>query len=122
MSLGEPVPVLRIFDEGKAKEFFVDFLGFTVEWKHRFEEGIPLYLEVVKDDCTIHLSEHHGDCCPGAAVRIGTSDLNGLHMELNAKKYGFSRPSIVDTPWGTKEMSIEDPCGNRLTFIDSEND
>lgn len=122
MSLGETVPVLRIFDEGKAKEIYVDFLGFGVEWEHRFEEGFPLYLEVVKDDCTIHLSEHHGDCCPGAAIRVETSDLNGFHAELSAKEYGFSKPSIEDTSWGSKEMSIKDPFGNRLTFIDSKSD
>ena len=33
------VPVLRSFDEAKAREFYVDFLGFTVEWEHRFEPG-----------------------------------------------------------------------------------
>lgn len=37
MSLGNPIPILRIFDEAKAREFYVGFLGFTVDWKHRFE-------------------------------------------------------------------------------------
>jgi hypothetical protein len=26
------IPVIRMFDVGKAKEFYVDFLGFTVDW------------------------------------------------------------------------------------------
>jgi Glyoxalase superfamily protein len=30
MSLGKTVPILRMFDEAKAKEFYVDFLGFSV--------------------------------------------------------------------------------------------
>ncbi len=28
MSLGKTTPILRIFDEAKAKEFYVAFLGF----------------------------------------------------------------------------------------------
>ena len=30
------IPVLRIFDEAKAKEFYLGFLGFTMDWDHRF--------------------------------------------------------------------------------------
>ena len=122
MSIGFTTPVFRIFDEAKAKEFYVDFLGFAVEWEHRFEDDLPLYLEIEKDSCKIHLTEHHGDCCPGAAVRIETSGLEKLYQDLNAEKYGFSRPSIEDTPWGAKEMSIMDPFGNRLTFVETDAD
>ena len=43
MKLGKTTPILRIFDEAKAKEFYVDFLGFKVDWEHRFEPGLPLY-------------------------------------------------------------------------------
>ena len=39
---GNPVPILRSFDENKATEFYVDFLGFTIDWKHRFEATLPL--------------------------------------------------------------------------------
>ena len=118
MSLGSITPLLRIFDEQKAREFYVDFLGFNVEWEHRFEDDLPLYIEVSRGDCTLHLTEHHGDCCPGAAIRITTNDLEALHAELKDKQYGFSRPGIQDTPWGTRELSVPDPFGNRLTFVD----
>ena len=118
MSIRGSVPVLRIFDEAKAKEFYVDFLGFAVQWEHRFEDGLPVYLEVARGDCTIHLTEHHGDCCPGAAVRISANKLDTLQQELVAKDYGFARPGIEDMPWGTREMSMKDPFGNRLTFVE----
>ncbi len=32
MTAGHPIPILRIFDEAKARAFYVDFLGFTVDW------------------------------------------------------------------------------------------
>ena len=116
MRLGAVTPILRMFDEAKASEFYVDFLGFAVEWEHRFEAGLPLYLQVARDGCVLHLSEHHGDCCPGAAVRIAIDDVDAYQAELIAKQYGYARPGVDDTPWGAREMSVKDPFGNRLTF------
>ena len=116
MSFGRVTPILRIFDETTAREFYVDFLGFTVDWEHRFEPGLPLYMQVSKHDCIIHLSEHHGDGCPGAAMRIETDELEGFHRELTAKRYKFARPGIHEMPWGTTDMTVTDPFGNRLTF------
>ena len=116
MSFGRTTPILRIFDEDKAKEFYVDFLGFKVDWEHRFEEGLPLYMQISKDGCVIHLSEHHGDCSPGAAIRIETNELEVFQQQLLAKHYKYARPGIEETLWGTKDMSVGDPFGNRLTF------
>ena len=115
MNFGRTTPILRIFDEAKAREFYVDFLGFKVDWEHRFEPGLPFYMQVSKDDCVLHLSEHHGDCSPGAAVRIETSDLDGFHTELMSKGYKHARPGVEQTPWGTRELSVRDAFGNRLT-------
>lgn len=116
MSFGKTTPILRIFDEAKAKEFYVDFLGFRIDWEHRFEEELPLYMQVSKDECVLHLSEHHGDAAPGAAMRIETDELEEFHKEILAKKYKYARPGLKDTPWGSKDMSVADPFGNRLTF------
>lgn len=60
------IPVLRIFDYPKTVEFYIDWLGFTVDWEHCFDENAPLYMQVSKGPITLHLTEHHGDCCPGA--------------------------------------------------------
>jgi uncharacterized glyoxalase superfamily protein PhnB len=116
MKFGKTTPILRIFDEAKAKEFYVGFLGFKVDWEHRFEPGMPVYMQVSKDGCILHLSEHHGDCSPGAAMRIETGALEAFHKELAAKGYKYARPGIEDMPWGSRDMSIRDPFGNRLTF------
>lgn len=116
MKLGSVTPILRIFNEAKAHEFYVDYLGFTVDWEHRFDPDAPLYLQVSRGDCVLHLSEHHGDCCPGAALRIVVDDIDALHAELSGRQYRYARPGIDDTPWGAREVSVKDPFGNRLTF------
>jgi catechol 2,3-dioxygenase-like lactoylglutathione lyase family enzyme len=115
MSLGNPIPILRSFDEAKAREFYIGFLGFKVDFEHRFEPGLPLYMQVSRDACVLHLSEHYGDAMPGAALRIETSELDAFHAELIAKQYGFARPGIDEQPWG-RDMSVKDPFGNRLIF------
>jgi hypothetical protein len=65
VSLAAPTPILRIFDEAKATEFYGEFLDFTVDWKYRFAPDLPLYMQVSRDACVLHLSEHHGDGSPG---------------------------------------------------------
>src|SRR5436190_13417823 len=100
MRFGKTTPILRIFDKTKAREFYMDFLGFTVDWEHQFEPGTPFYLQVSKDRCVLHLSEHHGDACPGAAVRIETSDVDAFHKELTAKRYKYARARASRTCHG----------------------
>jgi len=119
MFFGKTTPILRIFDEDKAREFYVGFLVFKVDWEHRFEEGLPLYIQVSKDGFVIYLSPHHGDCSPGAAMRIETSELEAFHEQRLAKSYKYARPAIQETPWGSKDMLIGDPFGNRLTFTNA---
>lgn len=110
------VPILRIFDEAKAREFYVDWLGFTVDWEHRFEPGTPLYMQVSRDGLVLHLSEHHGDTTPGTRVYIESDMVEALHREFNDKKYKYNRPGICKTPWGTVSVEVADPFGNKLTF------
>ncbi len=119
MRLGATIPILRIFDEARAREFYVGYLGFKVDWEHRFEPGLPLYMSVSRDGCVLHLSEHHGDATPGSAMRIRVSDLPALHREISAKGYKYARPGIEKMPWGS-DMLVGDPFGNRLIFTDAK--
>lgn len=120
MQFGPVIPVLRFFDEAKMREFYLGFLGFEVTFEFRFEPDTPLYLGVRRGDCLLHLSEHHGDGCPGANVRIMTNSLDAYHAELTAKRYKYNRPGIEQQPWGLREMTVQDPFGSRLTFFAPE--
>ncbi len=113
------VPVLRIFDINKTKEFYVDWLGFTIDWEHRFGENFPLYMQVSKGNIKLHLSEHHGDCCPGAKVMIQVSGgVADYQASLAAKDYRYYKPGLEKRPWGSLEMGVTDPFGNRLIFTE----
>ena len=44
------VPILRIFDVAKADEFYQGYLGFKVDWDHRFDDNAPLYRQVSRGE------------------------------------------------------------------------
>lgn len=116
--LGTPIPILRSFDEGRARDFYIGFLGFEVEFEHRFADELPLYMGIRKGDCAVHISEHYGDATPGSQVRIPIDDVTAYMAELRAKKFGNARPGVPQkTEWGTLEITIQDPAGNSLTFF-----
>jgi uncharacterized glyoxalase superfamily protein PhnB len=118
MTLHSPIPVLRIFDEAKAREHYVGFLGFKIDWEHRFGDNFPLFSQISRDGCVIYLSEHHGDACPGAAMRIQVTGLEDFCRDLVAKNYKYSKPGIEEVPWGQRETTIADPFGNKITFFE----
>ena len=119
MAFGPPTPVLRIFDEAKAKEFYCEFLGFGVDWEHRFGENFPLYMQVSSGACRLHLSEHYGDSAPGITIRIEAPDVDGLAAALRAKDYKYAKPGVEATPWRSRETQLSDPFGNKLIFFTS---
>ena len=83
--LGAAVPILRIFDRAKAVEFYVDYLGFTLDWEHGgHADHSPLYAQVTRGDARLHLSEHHGDASPGGAALIPVPDIADLHARNGA--------------------------------------
>ena len=116
MTIQPVIPILRIFDIGKMREFYVDWLGFTIDWEHRFGENFPLYCQVSLSNILLHLSEHHGDACPGTAIRIHWPGVTALCAALNAKNYRYYKPGLADQEWGTREMQVGDPFGNKLIF------
>jgi len=111
-----PIPILRSFDERATRSFYIDFLGFEILFEHRFEPGLPLYLGVRRDDCILHISEHHGDSTPGSALRIEVADVYAYCRKLNEKQSNHARPGVQSQPWGYDDMSISDPSGNKLIF------
>ena len=112
----QTIPILRIFDYQKAIEFYVDWLGFKITFEHVFEEGMPKYIEVVREGLTIHLSEHHGDSTPGTRVFLWCTGLKEFHEMLIKKKYKYNRPGLEETFYGSLCVEVIDPFGNKLSF------
>ena len=113
------VPVLRIFDLARARDFYLGYLGLSVDWEHRFDGEGPVYVQVSRGDLVLHLSEHHGDGTPGHVVYIAATGVRELQQELQAKDYPYLNPGIGPSPGEEGDgacMTLLDPFGNMLRF------
>jgi uncharacterized glyoxalase superfamily protein PhnB len=115
----QTIPIIRIFDEEKAKEFYLDFLGMVLDWEHRFEPGYPIYMQVSLGEFVLHLSEHSGDCTPGSKVFVNVSALDPLFEQIAARPYKYNKPKIELAPWGDRGFTVTDPFSNRILFNES---
>lgn len=115
---GSSIPVLRMLDEAKAKAFYLDYLGYEVEWEHRFSEDSPLYLQIKHGPSVLHLNGHATEETPAAEVRIPVADVEGYCRWLRDKTKGDELPEVVDPRYTGKntDMNLYDPSGNFLTF------
>ncbi len=108
------IPQLRITDAKRSLQFYVDGLGFEIDWQHQFEPGFPLFLSLTRSGQTIFLTEHREDCEVGGAVYFLVPDTDVCHAAFVSR--GVNAPTPEDTPWGTREFQLRDPDGNRLRF------
>lgn len=114
-------PVLRIFDYQRAIEHYVHWLGFQIDWEHRFEDDSPVYLQVSRNDIVLHLSEHSGDGSPGTNVFIDNFEgLQAYHQELLQKAYKYNRPGIEAPFYDPEALEVKliDPFHNLLILVE----
>lgn len=112
-------PQLRSTDWKRTRAFYEAGLGFSVVWEHRFEPGFPVFAQVTRDGLSLFLTEHAGDCQVGGAAYLVVDDLDALHREILQRGVTVQDPP-QPTPWGTREMCVVDPDGNRLRFGDAK--
>ena len=80
-------------------------------------------MQISLDDCVLHLSEHSGDARPGAAVKLHTDNIEAYVEQLVAKEYppgvAEQSPRVAEQPWGSLDMVLVDPFGNRLVVTNA---
>ncbi|MEO8011974.1 MAG: VOC family protein [Dokdonella sp.] len=109
------IPQLRIASADRSLAFYIDGLGFVVDWEHQFEPGFPLFYQITRDGQTLFLTEHSGDCEVGGAVYFLVPDVDHCYRQFTANNVAVTQLP-EDTPWETREMVVTDPDGNRLRF------
>jgi catechol 2,3-dioxygenase-like lactoylglutathione lyase family enzyme len=107
------VPALRITNYERSKAFYVNGLGFTIDWEHRFEPGFPVFMQVSREGLIFYLSEHTGDCQPGGLVHLMVDDVDAWHRDIVSRGVQPAQPP-TDEPWGLRDMNIIDPDGNQI--------
>ena len=116
----QAVPIVRIFDVAKAHEFYLGFLGFSVDWEHRYGENFPLYTQVSRGGLRLHLSEHAGDATPGGNMVVYMTGIRAFQKELIGKDYRYMKPGLEDE--GSRlEVTVTDPFNNHIRFMELKN-
>ena len=109
------IPTFGIQDYQIAIDFYVDYLGFKIDWEHRFGPTEPIYMQISKNGLILHLSENkrfHSK----AIVFVETTKLKEFHKELQDENPAKQLPEILQTNWKTLQLEITDPFGNLLRF------
>ncbi len=112
------VPTFRITNYKKAIEFYIDLLGFSIDWEHRFGKTEPVYMQISKNGLVLHLSENKR-YKTGVIIFVETKGIEKFHDSILNRKSKNQIPDILTTNWKTKQMEIEDPFGNLLRFNES---
>ena len=108
-------PKLRMTNWERTRAFYVDGLGFKVDWEHRFEPGLPVFASLTRDGLSLFVTEHAGDCQVGGAAYLVVDDVDALFREISRRGIKAAEPP-GDTEWHVREMTVVDPDGNRLRF------
>ena len=95
-------PVLRVRDARVAIAWWAR-LGFQVEFEHRFEPHLPLYVGLRRDDAIVHLSEHAGDARAPGLVYVYVPDIDRIAAEFGLdwereQRLAAQYPGPVDPP------------------------
>lgn len=100
----QAIPILHTEDAAAAVRWY-ERLGFIKQWEHRFEPGMPAFVEIARGQVRLFLSEHKGDARPDTLVYLRVADIEAVAAE-------FGVP-IQTMPWG-REIELRDCDGNRL--------
>tara|TARA_E500000305_G_scaffold102147_1_gene96296 strand:- start:125563 stop:125907 length:345 start_codon:yes stop_codon:yes gene_type:complete len=107
-----------MFDEAKAKDFYLDYLGFEVDWESRFSPAAPVYMQIHLGEALLHLNGHATEETPTAEVNIPILGLQNFCDYLIGKNANYPKPIAVDPRYQGRntDLNLYDPFGNYLVF------
>lgn len=108
------VPFLQVTDARSSAAFYCTALGFHQEWIYQVEPHLPAVASVRRDGIRLFLTEHP-ESVVGALVYFYIDDVDQLAQAVTVQGVALEW-APEDTSWGTREMQLCDPDGNRLRF------
>ncbi len=109
------MPIFKISDYNKAVQFYVDWLGFKIDWQLEKKEENSIYLQISKGKITLHLTNNTSDNSPGKAF-VEVEGVQRYYQQLVGKKVPFEKPVLGQSAWSELSMEVTDPFGNKLLF------
>ncbi len=116
MKLPAPVPEIPVASIDRAVSYYVDSLGFTINWGNE-EGGIA---GISSGDCRLFLTSHsfRGSPQPPAPVVIwlnldSSEEVDSLFAEWKAT-HAIIVSEPEDKPWNLHEFTVADVDGNQI--------
>jgi catechol 2,3-dioxygenase-like lactoylglutathione lyase family enzyme len=105
-------PVVGIRSWEQAREYYVDWLGFNLDWEWREAPGQPVIAMVTRDGLTLGLNEHE-DAATGSWLSLAVADIQSLADEWNGRRPG-SVEVVNGMPYEFPVVYLVDPFGNKI--------
>jgi catechol 2,3-dioxygenase-like lactoylglutathione lyase family enzyme len=105
-----------VTDVDRAKDFYVNKLGFTADHDNKVKEGLRfVQLTPEGSACSIAFGEGITEMKPGTqqGIMMVVGDVRSVRKELKEK--GLNISDIDEQPWGTFAY-FKDPDGNGWTL------
>jgi predicted enzyme related to lactoylglutathione lyase len=102
-----------VSDIDRAKNFYVEQVGFNDDHDHQFSEEIRfVQLTPPGSGCSISFTTGAHEMDPGSleGLQLVVEDANAVHAEL--KERGVEVSDVQDMPWG-RMVFFSDPDGNK---------
>ncbi len=128
MTFNKMIPELTVFDIEQTKAFYIDVLGFTLEYERPDDkfiflsfEGSQFMFEEYHEDGW-NISAHEYPLGIGINFSIETSDVEGFYERLHNGEVVFYRELVENTyevqgeMTTQKEFIIQDPNGYLFRF------
>lgn len=106
-------PVLDVADAEASVRFYCDLLGFTKDWIHRFDEGLPAYASVSRGPLILHLSEIGGT--QNAKLFVQVPDVDAVYNEVRTEGLKAEPPQSVPEI-RLRRFNFDDRDGHNITF------
>lgn len=103
-----------VSDQDRAKQFYADVLGFSVEIDSQFGEGMRWVMLRPPGSATALTLVTWFDTMPAGSLRgsvLGCDDLEETLAQLSARGVTFAEDEIQEAPWG-RWKTFTDPDGN----------
>jgi catechol 2,3-dioxygenase-like lactoylglutathione lyase family enzyme len=107
------VITVPVSDVDKAKEFYVEKLGFHLDGDWPMGDKRYIQLTPAGSGCSIAIGEGITTAKPGSvdSILLVVKDLHKVHDELVSK--GVEVTDVEKMPWGAFHIYFSDPDGNK---------
>lgn len=113
IELKAAVPVLPVDDVSKAVDFYTTRLGFAKAF------AFGPYAGVQRGSVMIHLDASEAATYPGpTCCRVDVEGVDALFREMEAQSVVHPGEPLETKPFGMRQFSVLDGCGNRITFAE----